>query len=216
RRGQTRTCSRHRPVVVEVRAAAAHRSQTRAAAPGTHRSRNEGDSSSWRGGSGKSSLAAQLVDSDLRRELFPDGVIASECGQSPDVRWILSTWGRALGDRELTSEGYLDRESGRSSVKAFLEKRACLLVLDDVWDVDVVRDWFRVGGPRCALLVTTRNGEIATAIGAELVDVAGLHRDEARHLLERWAGSLPPDSATVDAIIDEVGGLPLALELIGA
>jgi hypothetical protein len=71
--------------------------------------------------------------------------------------------------------------------------------------------------PRSRLLFTTRNGSIASQVGADEQRLDVLAGDKARELLARWAGV--PTAALLDTagdLIRECGRLPLALSIIGA
>lgn len=98
-----------------------------------------------------------------------------------------------------------------------LADRACLLIADDVWKRDHAAV-FQVGGPRCRLLLTTRNATIANQLGATLQPVPEMTPDEAVYLLKQWAqGELEKtDNALLQAIVARLKYLPLAVKLAGS
>jgi tetratricopeptide (TPR) repeat protein len=169
------------------------------------------------GGSGKTSIAVAFAhDAGVRRQ-FPDGVLWASLGQTPDLLQHLSAWGRALKDPQAANLGYPDVATATSQLRTLLLNRACLLLVDDAWEAGHVKDAFLVGGPACLLVVTTRQADIGTSIGAETIPLEGMSEDEAMALFEKWAGTLTPDARAVARLLaQEVGYLPLALELIGA
>jgi tetratricopeptide (TPR) repeat protein len=166
-------------------------------------------------GSGKTKVAAAFA---RRAEAtFPGGVLWATLGKTPDVRSILTNWGRLLGDTEIPADGYPDVPTASKSLISLLRQKACLLILDDAWDPNLVRDSFQIEGPYCLLFVTTRVRAVAEVIGAEVVDVAGMTLSEAMALLKNWAGPIAKQSREVaKSLAREVGYLPLALELVGA
>jgi len=98
-----------------------------------------------------------------------------------------------------------------------LEQRACLLILDDVWQRKHA-EVFRVGGPHCRLLITTRDSEIARELGASVRPVPAMTVDEAIALLEEWAGDAlaGTEQSVKEQVVKRVGCLPLAVKLAGA
>jgi WD40 repeat protein len=167
------------------------------------------------GGVGKSVLAAAFARACETRRVFLDGIVWVRVGQQPDLGARLRLAGQALGDDVL--QHYLDPHSGVTRLSQLLADKVCLLVLDDVWDVAHAEPFANALGPRCRLLITTRDGGLATALGAQEHRLDVLSENQALALLARWADqdveSLPPQARDV---ADECGNLPLALAMIGA
>jgi hypothetical protein len=166
------------------------------------------------GGIGKSTLAAHLARDPEVLARFPDGVLWATLGQHPDLLSLLSGWVQALGDYELKPLGV---ETASKHLATLLHQKAVLLVVDDAWDPGHVRP-FCQGGPRCRVLVMTRDALIAKAVDAALFDLGVLTQDQALALL---AGRLDRDllQAELDQareLAEAVGFLPLALELSAA
>lgn len=67
-----------------------------------------------------------------------------------------------------------------------LRDRAYLLIVDDAWRKEQVEP-FLAGGPRCRLLLTTRDAELARDLGAGILPVPLLDEAQAVQLLEAWA-----------------------------
>jgi tetratricopeptide (TPR) repeat protein len=93
-----------------------------------------------------------------------------------------------------------------------------LLVIDDAWQVETAL-LFKLGGPRCAHLATTRLPEVALRFadtGATVVRVHELSEADGLTLLARLAPEVverEPEEAR--ALVRMVDGLPLALTLMG-
>src|SRR5262249_19280 len=110
------------------------------------------------GGIGKSVLAAALAGDDTGRAAFPAGVFWVTVGQGRDLMGQQRDLLRALsGNAEILDSV----EQYRGRLRELLAERACLLVLDDVWQVGAARA-FDALGPRGRLLLTTRDGTILT------------------------------------------------------
>lgn len=168
-------------------------------------------------GMGKSTLAAAFAYDDRVQRVFSDGVLWVTLGQRPDVLAGLSAWGKALADPELPDQGYPTIESAVARLRSCLHDRAYLLIVDDAWSPGDVDPAFLIGGPKCLLLVTTRQERVATRIEAQTVVVESMLPTEALELLSHWAGAIAPnDQATALRLAEEVGFLPLALGVIGA
>ncbi len=93
--------------------------------------------------------------------------------------------------------------------------RRMLLVIDDAWHPKTALV-FKVGGVNCGHLVTTRLPEVALRFSGEATVVRELNDDDSLALLTRLAPSVieaEPNEAL--KLIQSVGGLPLALILMG-
>jgi hypothetical protein len=169
------------------------------------------------GGIGKSVLARALCEDSQVQETFSDGILWTTLGQEvteATLRSKLRAWIEALGG--IVSETAPMLEHLKALLAQILKERACLLIVDDVWrrqDAEA----FQVGGPRCRLLITTRDAEIAAGLGARLQLVDVLAQEQALELLEEWArGHLDvTDDRVKHQIVKRLGYLPLAVRLAG-
>ncbi len=164
------------------------------------------------GGIGKTTLVAALAhDSELQTR-FPDGILWATLGHEPEVLSLLVGWVQALGDYNFRPTVV---ESATNHLRTFLHDKACLLVVDDTWQADHVRP-FLVGGPRCRVLVTTRDAVLARKVGARLYDLDVMTEAQALALFEARLGPLDGYRGQAVALARELGYLPLALELATA
>jgi hypothetical protein len=110
---------------------------------------------------------------------------------------------------------FTDFTQGTAYLSALLERTACLLVLDDVWEAAHVSAFGAPG--RSRILITTQNRTLLTDLGAAEFRLDGLSSSQALALLAKWANqdarSLP---AAASEVAIECGHLPLALAMIGA
>lgn len=167
------------------------------------------------GGIGKSVLAAALARDPQVQAAFPDGIVWLSIGREPnlparqeDLYLILT------GQRE----DFKDAEQGRFLLGPALEKKACLIILDDVWEARHAEAFPRLSPDSPArYLLTTRIGEVLQRLQAQAFSLDVLEPDQALCLLADWAGqpaeSLPSEAAEV---AKECGYLPLALAMVGA
>ena len=166
------------------------------------------------GGVGKSTLAADLARTVDFLARFPDGVLWATLGQRPDLLPLLGGWVQALGDYDFKP---LSVDATSSHLRTQLHDSAALLVMDDAWDSAHVLP-FLVGGPRCRVLITTREAAIAKAVGAAHYDLDIMTPGQALALLAGRLGR-PLEGVERDralAVARAVGYLPLALELAAA
>ncbi|HUI43521.1 MAG TPA: NB-ARC domain-containing protein, partial [Terriglobia bacterium] len=166
------------------------------------------------GGVGKTVMAALAArDYSVRRQ-FQSGIIWLTFGREPNVLGQVQKALTALG-----SDGtkYADVSTARMELGRALEGKECLLILDDVWGAADAEPFLRAINPRCRLLITTRNRDVVTALGARAQPLDLLSVEQSRDLLAKWAdhpvGSLPPEASE---LVRECGRLPLALAMIGA
>lgn len=167
-------------------------------------------------GVGKTALATALAHDDEVRVHFSDGVLWAGLGYEPDVLGLLSRWGTVLncapGDLTQRSRP----EAWAASIHAAIGQRRMLLVIDDAWEIAQALA-FQVGGPNCSHIITTRFPEIARRFAADgAITVGELEETDGRLLLMRLAPTVvqaePEES---QALVAAVGGLPLALTLLG-
>jgi len=163
------------------------------------------------GGIGKSVLASALArDLEVRRA-FPDGVFWVGVGQQPDLVELQRRIAKEVGDDGL----FANWSEGKQKLRDLLADRAALLILDDVWR-SADADAFDVLGPRCKLLLTTRDAGLVTARAGTHYQVQLPTETEALALLASAArvalDSLPPQATD---IVAECGRLPLAVALCG-
>ena len=166
------------------------------------------------GGVGKSVMAAAFARATETRRAFTDGVIWLTIGQNPDQSSNLLLVGTAFGDDPVN---YVDLDTARARLPWVLSDKVCMIVLDDVWNVAHATPFVNALGPRCRLLITTRDGSLVTALGAQEHGLDVLTDAAALQLLANWCdqdvGSLPTEAVSVAS---ECGNLPLALALCGA
>lgn len=163
-------------------------------------------------GVGKTTLAIALAhDPDIRQH-FWEGILWAGLGPNPNIPGLLSHWGALLGivQTENTAEAWAQ------AIHAAIGTRRMLLIIDDVWQLEEALV-FKVGGPQCAHLITTRFPAIAAYTDPTgPIMLQELDAGESMTLL-RW---LAPDVVEqelhkVQELVQAVGGLPLALTLMG-
>src|SRR5207248_2362604 len=107
-------------------------------------------------------------------------------------------------------------EEWAKTLRATIGSRFMLLVIDDAWEVEHALA-MKVGGPNCAHLVTTRFPSIATHItvdGATMIQELDEHH--SIELLRKLApGVVDRETKKAAVLVHAVGGLPLALKLMG-
>jgi len=167
------------------------------------------------GGIGKSVMAAALARDEEVQRAFPDGVVWLILGQQPNIIARQSQLVRALTGR---GEVFQDDQEGKACLEELLAGKACLVILDDAWQLHhaTAFDVFGWDGRSC-LLITTRDAGLIHDLGAREHCLDVLTDEQALTLLAEWSGQpadeLPPEARDV---AQECGNLPLALAMIGA
>ncbi|KAK6356949.1 hypothetical protein TWF718_001286 [Orbilia javanica] len=138
-------------------------------------------------------------------------------------------------------EGYAQQVLGEgcnisqpvSIIRQFLSKNfngRWLLILDGLDDINIDVEQFTFNGlPDAKVLITTRSTQVASRIEATYVlQVNSLDQDKARDLLSKYLNPIPrngnpaqdelhPEEINARAhLVQELGGLPLAISIIGA
>src|SRR6266481_614731 len=168
-------------------------------------------------GVGKTATALALVHDKDIIEHFCDGILWTGLGRNGDPLSALGYWALALGisPQDIAKANAI--ESRANMVHAAIGIRRMLLVADDAWDTQAALV-FRLGGPHCAQLITTRFPDIADAFaGTRASNVQELDEEHSLQLLADFVPSLFESRrrVTID-IVRAVGGLPLALVLLGS
>jgi len=165
------------------------------------------------GGIGKTTLAIALARLVFIPDLFPDGVLWAALGPKPTVRLALESWGRALGVDLLPER---DETACSARLRAILNHRSMLLIVDDVWET-VHGTHFLIGGPRCRTLFTTRELPVAQDLATRerTIRVDVLKPPAALALLTRIAPDLMGDSSAAVRLCERLEFLPLAITLAG-
>src|SRR6266480_344118 len=167
-------------------------------------------------GVGKTALSIALAHDTAIQEHFRDGILWAGLGPQPNIAGHLSRWGRLLGISENTMAAISSDEERAKTLRAIIGSRFMLLVIDDAWNVEDALA-MKVGGPNCAHLVTTRFPSIATYItidGATMIQELDEHH--SIELLRKLApGVVDRETKKAAVLVHAVGGLPLALKLMG-
>jgi hypothetical protein len=164
------------------------------------------------GGLGKTVIAQAVVSDEDVRRAFPNGVFWVTLGQQPRLEALQMTLAAWCGNDVSIAEV----AAGTRVLQETFREKACLVVLDDVWQFAHAKAFDVLEGAS-RLLVTTRDRSLLTALGARNVRLETLPAPLALELLAQWAGlpvlELPAEAAT---IAREIEYLPLALALAGA
>ncbi|MBI5651473.1 MAG: DUF4062 domain-containing protein [Chloroflexi bacterium] len=167
-------------------------------------------------GVGKTTIAAALAHDPDIAKTFPDGILWVSLGTKPNLLSELASWGRALGTDDLLRAKSVEEASAQ--LTAMLRNKKMLLVVDDVWESEHARA-FQVGGRDCAMLITTRQNDIAQALVSNPNDIFKLpvlSDTDALELLKILAPTVvakyPNESLD---LIHDLEGLPLAIQVAG-
>ena len=168
------------------------------------------------GGIGKTVLAQALCHDEVVQQAFPDGIIWITIGKESafDAVTRMREVGKALGDDLSRYENDL---AAKNQYRSTIRKKAALIVVDDVWRSSDLEPLLAEDSHRSRLLFTTRDANIAAAMGAREHVADLLTEEQSREVLARWSRAeitcLPAIAAE---LIHECGRLPLALSMVGA
>jgi WD40 repeat protein len=166
------------------------------------------------GGIGKSVLASALARNREVRQSYPDGVVWIACGQHLSDDDLVKRQ-RDLARHLRGNDQFSSMAQGLAILRDLLAAKAVLLVLDDVWRASDVSA-FDALGPRCRMLITTRDAGILHALNGVLVPVSLFTEGEALQLLADAVNMVPTElSAEAHEVVRVCGCLPLALALSG-
>lgn len=165
------------------------------------------------GGIGKTSLASELVH--RYGPFFAGGVFWVSCAQPQTIPWELA----ACGESGLvTRDDWADlpvEERARLVTLAWQEPLPRLLVFDECEDDATLRHWRPTSGG-CRVVLTSRRARWSRGLAVTRLALGELADDASIALLRGYRPDLAPGDASLVAIAQEVGGLPLALHLAGS
>jgi hypothetical protein len=166
-------------------------------------------------GVGKTTLAAALAHDPDINQRYTDGVLWASLGQTPSLFAELASWGRALGVPDLNQARTIEEAS--NLLRGLMRNKRYLLIVDDVWAAQHAEP-FRVGGPGCVLLITTRLPEVANrlAVPSAIYELQVLTDEAALNLLHELAPDVVASHSEESlTLVQELEGLPLALQVAG-
>lgn len=167
-------------------------------------------------GVGKTALAVSLAHDSEIQQHFRDGVLWACLGPDADLLEELKRWAALLEVEESAIPHAENVEDWTRAIHARIGSRAMLLVIDDAWTCQEALA-FKIGGPNCAYLLTTRIPAVALYFGGSAaITVNELDEKQSLALLARFVPTIVEQAPTeTRALVRQVGGLPLALQLIG-
>ena len=157
-------------------------------------------------GVGKTALALELAY----------GILWAPLGRNPNEMARLAEWARAVEIPSKDMADFSKPEEYAEAIQKAIGNKRILLIIDDVWSSETAR-LFRLGGPNCAQLLTTRNSDIADLFaGDRHIVVPELNGEQGFDLLSQIAQSVVQlDETAAEMVVEAIGGLPLGLVLVG-
>ncbi|GCE12940.1 tetratricopeptide repeat protein [Tengunoibacter tsumagoiensis] len=167
-------------------------------------------------GVGKTALAAAIGQQNQIQQYFHQGIFWISLGERPHLFSILKQLALKLGLSPAAIEQYNDLAGLSTTLHDLIGESRMLFLIDDAWQIADALS-FRLGGPQCCYLITTRFPALAHAFAHEhVVPVHELPLEESLAFLYYLAPLLTEEHRiAIEEIIQSVGGLPLALQLIG-
>ena len=160
------------------------------------------------GGFGKTTLAKAICHDERVKAAFPDGIVWVTIGQTPNLVRLLNQQIQLLSHEPPIADVNL----AAARWQALLTDKRLLVVLDDVWQLSYAKP-FVPQSPTCALLLTTRQREVAHRLDAQAVDINQMRPQEGTELLLAWLDEPPSDIQPFRELAHFLGQWPLLLEL---
>jgi len=162
------------------------------------------------GGMGKTALVAEilwtLAPGDRPPASFPHGIVFHSFYGRPEAAVALEQLARSFGEDPLPTPA--------QAAQRALSGKQVLLVLDGVEEAENLEQVLTVCAS-CAVLVTSRRRSDA-ADPVLLLDLQRLPLEEAVTVVQAWQAQRQTNAAVIERICQLVGGLPLALRLVGS
>ncbi|GKV51853.1 hypothetical protein SLEP1_g58477 [Rubroshorea leprosula] len=166
------------------------------------------------GGIGKTTIMKHIHNELLKKAKF-SRIVWVTVSQEFDIGKLQKNIANGLNEKLEEDDDITQRAA---KLLAILQRwRSFVLILDDVWTGFCLED---VGIPEptaengCKVVLTTRLKEVARSMGCEMIDVKPLEKDQALKLFLNKVGNdvlSPTLESTLEMIVDECAGLPLAI-----
>lgn len=165
------------------------------------------------GGVGKTTLMRALKHDTRIQRVLADGVLWGSLGPRPDPEHIVNVWGAALG---MDLRAYKSLDERLNYLSSLIASDKILIILDDVWSAEHVRPLL-IGGADSRTVITTRNNEVPRDLAShQILGLKPLDQAASIELLDTYSpGMFQNDLNSVINLVEELGGLPLALTLVG-
>ena len=163
------------------------------------------------GGFGKTTLAASLCHDDDVVMACDGGILWVTLGEQPSpVRELGKLYSALTGE----TRTFYDADDAAIQVFARLENKRCLLVIDDVWDVDHVKPFLRPAGGTTRLL-TTRLVQVSGEVAEKeyRIPIAELTPEQSVELLTSRLDTAGIKAERFRSLANRLGEWPLLLEL---
>jgi tetratricopeptide (TPR) repeat protein len=172
-------------------------------------------------GVGKTALATALAHDPEIRAYFSGGVLWAGLGPTPNIPGILNRWAGLVGLSTAQMARLSTAQDWAGAIRNAIGSRKILVIIDDVWQDENVQA-LRVGAQDCAHLVTTRHRALAAEMTPNALMISELDQTQSIQLLHQAmqgehveAGLAPALAQRIQDLVQAVGGLPLALTLLG-
>ncbi len=169
-------------------------------------------------GVGKTTVINRIVHDERQvlRSLYPDGILWTTMGPDGDAVAALRNWARQIGAGHI--EMLQDEKEVVEQMRFFLQGKRVLLVIDDVWKQKQSNMFQQLSSGQTTFLFATRFTELAIEIGGRenvyFLDI--LNRKASLDLLQVFSPNVYREYETeLDALVETLEGLPLALRVAG-
>ena len=174
------------------------------------------------GGSGKTLIVKSFLKHQYDLGYFSDKILLFENvgsigreKESTDA--IFSDWLIRLGE---DPQKYPELKTKMRALENKLQNESSVIVLDDVWEAEFVKDVLSFCGRNCILIITTRDPELIARLGGfDQLIVGSLEENEARALIENRLNKKIDQmdwESYVKPLIKELGGNALAISLVAS
>jgi hypothetical protein len=164
------------------------------------------------GGFGKTTLALSVCHDPDVFAAFDGGILWVTLGEQPLIATELERIYAALtGQRP----GFKSQDDAMFEVAKKLDGKRCLLVIDDVWNVQDLKPFLH-GGASCSRLITSRIFSVAVSAAPNVrqrISVGEPKADEAERILSAGLSVPPASAAHVRLLAERLKRVPLLLQL---
>ena len=162
-------------------------------------------------GFGKTTLAVKACHDGEVMSACDGGILWTTLGEQPSVQPELTKLYAALTNER---PQFVDAIDASIELSKKLDGKRCLMVIDDVWDLEHAKPFLR-GGDQCTRLITTRNAKIAADVAevSALIKVGEMKPEEAERLLAAGIEPAPADFARFRELAARLGEWPMLIEL---
>lgn len=165
-------------------------------------------------GIGKSEFAAALARDEAVQTHFNGRVLWMQLGKNPDLFLFIGEWLQALGVSQDDLSQLTTLEDRKKRLQALVGMQPTLVVADDVWKADEIKQALLDSRNKLVYIITTLSADVAAAFSWDFHKVETLDIENRVRLVGSIVPPILKNQDVVRRLVERLGGFPRDLILL--